>query len=183
MATPNQAAERFCATSASWKNGGPTITLVNDSKTARVATENVSRTNWKQLRADCILKKSEDGQAANFFEFTVQMDSLRHNEIVMGVVDPKTAPTTPSCLHSCQPSDGVWIYFFGFDEVQEGDFLTALVDFNAMTLTFARNGTELKTIAPMKIPEEVVPVIELYGYDRPIVSLIKAPFLLLEENI
>jgi len=179
-----QAAERFDSESVRWDNQGPTIRLSNGGKAATCDPSTSISSNWKHARADRTLSavtiegEDEEKKKENLYEFTIQMDSLRHAEIVIGVVDPKIAPKTPFCLHGSKPKDGVYIHFFSFNAVQEGDFLTALIDLNSGSLTYARNGTRVDDIKAITIPcSGVVPVIELYGHDHPSVSLIQLPFM------
>eukprot|EP01098_Paradermamoeba_levis_P015809 TRINITY_DN822_c0_g1_i2.p1 TRINITY_DN822_c0_g1~~TRINITY_DN822_c0_g1_i2.p1 ORF type:complete len:198 (-),score=33.63 TRINITY_DN822_c0_g1_i2:210-758(-) len=180
MTTWKQAATAFDEESAGWDNGGPTLHLMNGNTTVRVDPSGIRSSGWKQLWGAALLSKkqsSDPNDPDNKYEFTLQIDSLRHNEIVLGVVDPNLAPKTPLCLHSCRAEQGVYIHFFGFSAIKQEDFLTALIDLNNNTLSFARNGTVVSTIETITIPDTVVPVVELYHHEKPVVSLIQLPFL------
>ena len=169
-----QAASAFDPVSVAWDNGGPLIRLSNNNTTASAFPEHSRRTGWKQARGNTVLQASPQGSR---FEFTLQMDSLVHKEIVLGVVDPSSAPQTPSCLHSAKSDEGVFIHFFGFDQIAEGDFITALINLDEMKLTFARNGAMMQEIPAITIPSTVVPVVELYGHDHPSITIVPLPFL------
>ncbi len=139
--------------------------MTNGDRTVEADPSRSTQTNWRQIRGDRALS------APGRFHFSVRADSLRHAELVLGAVDPERAPKTPYCLHSSKPADGVFIRFFSFGAVAEGDTLTALIDMDARRLTFARNGVACADVAPMELPERVVPVLELYGHDHPRVTL------------
>ena len=167
------AANLFDPDSLNWKNKGPALKF-NELFTTVTADPHASeKTNWRQIRSDSVLTPKPNQPESNLYEFSLHMDSLRHAEVVLGVVDPDTAPKTPYCLHSCKPKDGVYIKYFSFKQVAEGDVITVLIDLNASVILFARNGKIIPD-SSINIPTTirgVVPVFELYGHDYPTVSL------------